>query len=432
MTSESESSPRESDALAKWLRVVRVAAVGTVLLFFVPAPPWEWSDSVAPFLIPIFSIPLLAILWRLRKPPYKEGLAVAMAVGGVLLLFAGLGIFVAGSGSSPNWSIVAFCAVFAAVQAVLAGGAFAAYRVLGYSKGDWTFMAAPDVHEPSAESRAVSAKWLRVVRGAAIGSLLLLCAPSPPWQWLENPVVLCLIVPFSIPFCMILWRIRRGPRKAGLALAMGAGGILCVGAGVGLYLLTIMSDWSDPTWWRVLAFLGLSAPLQAILAGSAFATYKKVGFAKGDWKLLVRGVVDPVVYLGVIGIVLAAAIPAYFGGPHYRQRETVNWMKKLQQCASAYAASHPAQGFPTQLDLLGPKGSGCIEPLSSENERLGHLFTYTPTAADPSGRVSGYALTVRPLNRARSGQKSFYLDATGTIRATAEDRLATPQDPAVP
>ena len=107
-------------------------------------------------------------------------------------------------------------------------------------------------------------------------------------------------------------------------------------------------------------------------------------------------------------------------------------MKKLQQCASDYAASHPAQGFPAQLDLLGPRGSGCIEPLSSENERLGHVFTYTPTAADPGGRVSGYALTVRPLNRARSGQKSFYLDATGTIRATAEDRPATPQDPAVP
>ncbi|MCX5734364.1 MAG: hypothetical protein NTW68_08575 [candidate division NC10 bacterium] len=410
MTSDPESSPSESDALAKRLRVVRVAAVGTVLLFFVPAPPWEWSDSVAPFLIPIFSTPLLAILWRLRKPPYKEGLAAAMAVGGALLLFVGLGLFVAGRGSSPNWSMVAFCAVFAAVQAVLAGGAFAAYRILGYSKGDWTFMAAPDVHEPSAESRAVSAKWLRAMRGAAIGSLLLFCAPSPPWQWLENPVVLCLIVP-------------------GLALAMGAGGILCVGAGLGL--LMVLSDGGDRNW-SALAFLGVFVPLQAILAGSAFATYKKVGFAKGDWKLLVRGIVDPVVYFGMIGIVLAAAVPAYFGSPHYRQRETVNWMKKLQRCASAYAASHPAQGFPAQLDLLGPKGSGCIEALSWGNERLGHLFTYTPTATDPSGKVSGYALTVRPLNRARSGQKSFYLDATGTIHATSEDRPATPQDPAVP
>ncbi|HEX7550794.1 MAG TPA: hypothetical protein VF579_09480, partial [Candidatus Methylomirabilis sp.] len=376
--------------------------------------------------------PLLAILWRLRKPPYKDGLALAMAVGGALLLFAGVGIFSAVSGSNQNWSMVAFCAMFAAVQAILVGGAFATYRVLGYSKGDWTFTAVPDVHEPSPESRAVFTKWLQVVRGAAIGSLLLFCAPFPPWKWLENPVPLFLIVPFSIPFWMILWRIRKGPRKAGLALAMGAGGILCIGAGLGLRLLMVMSDGGDPNWWSALAFLGVFAPLQAILAGSAFATYKMVGFAKGDWKLLARGIVDPVVYLGVIGIVLAAAIPAYYGGAHFGQREAVNWMKKLQQCASAYAASHSAQGFPAQLDLLGPKGSGCIEPLSSENERLGHLFTYTPTAADPSGRVPGYALTAHPLNRARSGQKSFYLDATGTIRATTEDRPATPQDPVVP
>ena len=429
MTSEPESSPREADVLAKRLWVVRVAAVGTVLLFFVPVPPWEWGRSIVPFLIPLFSIPVLAILWRLRKPPYKDGLALAMAVGGALLLFAGSGIFVAMSGSSPNWSMLAFCAVFAAVQAILAGGAFATYRVVGYSKGDWTLTAVPDVYEPSPESRAVFAKWLRVTRGAVIGSLLLFCVPSRPWEWLENPVPLFLIVPFSIPFCMILWRIRKGPRKAGLALAMGVGGIFCIGAGLGL--LMVLSEGGDPNW-SVLAFLGGFAPVQAILAGSAFVTYKIVGFAKGDWKLLARGIVDPVVYLGVIGIVLAAAIPAHYGGANFRQREAVNWMKKLQQCASTYAASHPAQGFPAQLDLLGPKGSGCIEPLSSESERLGGVFTYTPTAADPGGRVSGYALTARPLNRARSGQKSFYLGDTGTIHATTEDRPATPQDPVVP
>ncbi len=432
MTSEPESSPREGDVLAKRLWVIRVAAVGTLLLFFVPVPPWEWSRSLVPFVIPVLSVPLLAILWRLRKPPYKDGLALAMAVGGALLLFAGLGIFVAVNGSSTNRSMVAFCAVFAAVQAVLVGGAFATYRVVGYSKGDWTFTAVPVVHEPSPESRADVAKWLWVLRGAAIGSLLLFCAPFPPWKWLENPAPLFLIVPFSIPFWMILWRIRRGPRKAGLALAMGAGGIFCVGAGLGLHLLIITSGARDPDWWTALAFLGVFAPLQAILAASAFATFKKIGFAKGDWKLLARGIVDPIIYLGVIGIVLAAAIPAYYGGANFRQREAVNWMKKFQQCASAYAASHPAQGFPAQLDLLGPKGTGCIEPLSSENERLGDVFTYTPTAADPGGRVSGYTLTARPLNRARSGQKSFYLDAAGTIRATAEDRPATPQDPVVP
>ncbi len=107
-------------------------------------------------------------------------------------------------------------------------------------------------------------------------------------------------------------------------------------------------------------------------------------------------------------------------------------MKKVHQCAGTYAASHPAQEFPARLDLLGPQGSKCIEPLLPGNEKSGYAFTYTPSTSAPDGKVPGYAVTGRPVNRLRPGQQSFFMDASGVIRGTTEDRAATPQDPVVP
>ncbi|MFI5341931.1 MAG: hypothetical protein ACHQ7N_19095 [Candidatus Methylomirabilales bacterium] len=106
-------------------------------------------------------------------------------------------------------------------------------------------------------------------------------------------------------------------------------------------------------------------------------------------------------------------------------------MRKLQECATAYAASQPAQGFPAQRDLLGPDGTKCIEPLSPRSERAGYVFTYTPSAPEPGGRIPAYAVTARPVDRVRPGQGSLSMDATGMIHATGEDRDATPQDPVV-
>jgi hypothetical protein len=281
--------------------------------------------------------------------------------------------------------------------------------------------------EPSPRDRDVLAKRLQVVRGAAIGTILLFFVPVPPWEWLENAAPLLLVVPLSIPFLMILWRLRRIPRKEGLALAMGAGGILCVGAGLGL--LIVLND-GGPLNWSALVLLAVFAPVQAILTGSAIATYKLVGYAKGDWKVLTRGVVDPLVYFGVIAFFFVASAPMLYESRARRAPgEAVAWMKKLHECAGTYAASHPAQGFPAQLELLGPQGSKCIVPLSPGSERSGYVFTYAPSTPESGGKVPGYALTTRPANRMRPGQQSFYMDATGVIRAATEDRDATAQDP---
>jgi hypothetical protein len=300
MTSPPEPFPKQQALPTRRLWAVRGAAIVTLLLCYVPSPPWEWLENPFPlFLIVPLSILFLAVLWRLRKTSYKDGLALAMAVGGILFLLAGLGVFVTLSESRPD--LVAFFALFAAVQAVLVGGAIATYKVLGYAKGDWTLFAMRGEPEMSPEDRAVCAKNVWAVRGAAIGTMLLICLPFPPWRWAEMPAALFLILPLFVPFLMILWRLRKTPRKDGLALAMGTGGVLFIG--VGLFVFPALSDRSRFDW-NSLPWLILFLVVQAILSGEAIVTYKHLGYTKGDWKPLTRGVVDPLLYFAVMALIL--------------------------------------------------------------------------------------------------------------------------------
>lgn len=61
--------------------------------------------------------------------------------------------------------------------------------------------------------------------------------------------------------------------------------------------------------WGTFAFLMLFTTVQVILAGGAIATYRLVGYAKGDWRFLARGVVDPLVYFGLIAVLVLGSSP---------------------------------------------------------------------------------------------------------------------------
>ncbi len=300
-----EPLPNQSVDPSRPLWIVRGAAVTSLLLPCVPSPPWEWLEHPAglALIVPLGAI-FLAILWRLRKPPYKDGLALAAAAGGSLVCLAGLAAFVALGGSSADRSWIAFLAVFASMQAVLAGGAIATYRRLGYAKGDWTVFAVTSTPQVSPVEHAAVAKTLWAIRGAAIGTILLGCVPVPPWRWLEEPVALFLILPLFAPLLLILWRLRNAPRKEGLALGAATGSIVFLG--VGFFLLaTPMSRSSD---WGTLVWLTLLAGTQAILVGGATLTFRRLGYAKGDWKLLARSVVHCLVFYAVMAFLFVAGI----------------------------------------------------------------------------------------------------------------------------
>jgi Uncharacterised protein family UPF0547 len=94
----------------------------------------------------------------------------------------------------------------------------------------------------------------------------------------------------------------------------------------------------------------------------------------------------------------------------------------LRTSLAAYAAAQPGNGFPNSLEPLGDQARAEAQLAQSE----GYTIQYTPGPPGPDGGIHSYSLQARAGN---FGYRSFYLDESGLLRATREDRTATAHDP---
>lgn len=96
----------------------------------------------------------------------------------------------------------------------------------------------------------------------------------------------------------------------------------------------------------------------------------------------------------------------------------------LREIRAALADYAGAQGgaYPASLEVLGDRARLPAQIA----QREGYQMQYTPGPAGPDGRVHNFVLLARPGNY---GYRNFYLDETGVLRATQENRPATAQDP---
>lgn len=103
------------------------------------------------------------------------------------------------------------------------------------------------------------------------------------------------------------------------------------------------------------------------------------------------------------------------------ETSAIEALRDLRGALAGYAA---AQGgvYPASLEALGDRAR--LPAQSAQRE--GYQMLYTPGPAGPDGRVHTYALLARAGN---FGFRNFYVDETGVIRATRENRPATAQDP---
>lgn len=101
------------------------------------------------------------------------------------------------------------------------------------------------------------------------------------------------------------------------------------------------------------------------------------------------------------------------------EKAAASSLSTLQKELAAYA--NGAGTFPPSLETLGePARDAAREAMTG-----GYSLRYTPGPADAGGNVHAYALVAMPRNY---GYRSFFVDQTGVIRATRENRAATAQD----
>jgi len=94
-------------------------------------------------------------------------------------------------------------------------------------------------------------------------------------------------------------------------------------------------------------------------------------------------------------------------------------MREIARQLAEYAGASGGQ-YPASLEALGAKEL----PPAQEAKREGYNLSYS--TGEMRGRITHFALVAQPE---RYGFRSFYLDESGVLRATHENRPATADDP---
>jgi hypothetical protein len=112
-------------------------------------------------------------------------------------------------------------------------------------------------------------------------------------------------------------------------------------------------------------------------------------------------------------------------------------LSSILSAVRQFAITYPNVGFPGDLGALGPAGedeeaseehAGLLQPEMATNEfsNEGYKFRYELIRGGPD---RNFAVVAQPIDGTRPRGRNFFLDASGSIHVTDENRDATPEDP---
>lgn len=290
------------------------------------------------------------------------------------------------------------------------------------------------------------ARHQRRIRNLTWLSLVLIGGPG---LWLRqehvsSAVALCLILPFLVPTCLALLRLTA---DAASARALASAATMSATLGVYAPLIAILGVYSRPPLWGRLwlwqwGFILLTATYWVLYWSTRRAL-------KAGWPREARGFL-PAMGLGIACFLTGALFFSWtlqqWARPSSHEIFTSTLLRAMGKAVTAYAESGRC-GYPHSLAALPPPpaGANAYEAELAEKFKEGSSFLKTdyrfeyrpgPRAKDPApGCVPGaesWVMSARPLIWDVSGRTSFYMDSSGAIRYTSEDRPATVTDPTLP
>ena len=135
------------------------------------------------------------------------------------------------------------------------------------------------------------------------------------------------------------------------------------------------------------------------------------------------------ILLGAIWGFMWYVLPERRGGEAAAQAEE-RAIRAMRDAGASLAAYADAQGgnFPPSLEALPGESGERMKRAAQAALAEGYQLEYSLRPPDANGTHRQYTLVARPRNW---GYQNFYLDESGILRATRENRVATAQDPPV-
>lgn len=145
-------------------------------------------------------------------------------------------------------------------------------------------------------------------------------------------------------------------------------------------------------------------------------------------------VVEAVVLVAILLVVAAIAIPNLLhSNLSENESAAVASLRTLNAACANYSMLYG--GYPRSLSNLGPgdaansASAALIDTTLASGTKSGYVFRYAPGATGISGGVLSYNVTANPATPGRTGQRGFFTDQSGVIRANrsgAADSSSTP------
>jgi type IV pilus assembly protein PilA len=130
--------------------------------------------------------------------------------------------------------------------------------------------------------------------------------------------------------------------------------------------------------------------------------------------------IELLIVVAIILIIAAIAIPNLLRSKMAaNEASAVASLRTLNTAAVSYSTTYGA--YPTNLSNLGPAATASsttadlIDSVLASGTKSGYTIAYSGTAT--SGIISSYVITAVPITQGVSGQRGFYTDQSGVIRA---------------
>ena len=147
--------------------------------------------------------------------------------------------------------------------------------------------------------------------------------------------------------------------------------------------------------------------------------------------------IELLIVVAIILIIAAIAIPNLLRSKMAaNEASAVGSLRTLNTASVTYSTSYNT--YPGTLAVLGPIASGgtassgladLVDSVLSAGIKSGYSFTWSTGTTDSAGNYLNYSITAQPLTPGTTGQRYFYTDQSGVIRANASgtaDVTSTP------
>jgi len=273
------------------------------------------------------------------------------------------------------------------------------------------------------------------VLGFAVTLNVLVSASS--WRLVAAQQVLTLLA-WLWPIPLIWYLLSRPDSRLGVGLAVGFAAVQLLpyigiaGSPMPMGLLFLLGF---QTWPRIVMLLASFLATLVVLVCAFVATWRlgrATANSAGKWG---TGVLAP--FLAALVFYQIALESTFAKSPAWTHEQWSNQSKEYRsghqsrsivvsigKCLFQYAAAHPQEGFPADLDQLGPGGSACLGGEKGPNQIPGYAFLYEASSGLPGGPRDRFVARSKQLQHIPGtfSLPDTLVDETGMVAAMEGDK----------